>query len=121
LLGDVMPDHLAQLIRWKTQLAGRNQHGRSYFPPATEVENDASSQLVPAHTAKLTTIGIARITPVVILGAAGGSATLQPVLYHRKDNSSTDIHSYQVAFFNHVQRRRAIYTKPFQSPWVNVP
>jgi hypothetical protein len=108
--GDPLPKQVAGITTLLTAYRGRKYRGRMYFPFAPEDSNDANDQPDGFTTGFWDNIG-AFFTSAHVVTVGASTLTLDGVLYHRADGSTTTLTGYRTRGRWATQRRRGDFGK----------
>lgn len=109
--GDVLPRQVAGITTFRTAKAGRAFRGRIYYPFMPEPQNQAGGIPDPTFVELLDAVANEWDDVQTVVGI-GGTATLNPVIYHRSTGMTDDIIGRQTRFVWATQRRRGSYGRP---------
>jgi len=103
---DQMPTQVAGLLTLRTGLAGRAKRGRAYLPFFNEHQNTTVARPEATVAAYLDDFGLHWSTAITVVGAAG-SATIEPVIFHRSNLTADRITAWVSRNHWGTQRRRS--------------
>lgn len=107
LTGDPLPAFVSGVISLRTGTAGRKNRGRFYAFYANEDSNDAAGFLTTGYKTALQTLGDALMN-VDILGGAGNTATMTPVVLSKVGGTQLAINATIARIAWGTQRHRKI-------------
>jgi len=114
--GDTMPRQASGIITLTTALIGRANRGRIYVPFPSEEDNHAEGYPIQDYVDRL--LDIAEVlAEQQVIGSAGNTATLDPVILHRVAQTTTVIDSYVAKGKWATQRRRGSYGRANTLPF----
>lgn len=111
-----MGRQLCGLISWRTLFAGPAFRGRTYFPFPVTDEDAAGGKPTNGYIIGLTSFAGAVRGMVSILGALGGTASVQLVIYHRATKTTTPIVASHVDAAFATMKKRGSFGRPNVSP-----
>lgn len=106
--GNALPFSSGLLLTWRTALASKKGHGRSYFPGL-----DTASLNTDGYFYSAAAVAAAKLGAQAMTGSWGG--VLTPVLLHRKTLTTDNIISGDIPDNVVVQTRRADKRVPIRS------
>lgn len=116
--GDLLPEQVSGIGTYLTASAGRGFRGRSYVPfPGKNAVNSPADQPTAAYVAILDQIIQELATPFGVV-AGPRTATLVPVIFHRKTSTYTLVQGHLTRPYWATQRRRGDAGRPnLNPPW----
>lgn len=115
IAGDLLPRQTAAVIKLRTGAGGRSGRGRMFVPFPSEASNDADGTPLNGYRATVANLANALVaTQDVAVG--GRTASLEPVVFSRKANTSTLILDALVRTSWGTQRRRSEINRPDDDP-----
>lgn len=97
--GTILPGDVTAAVSWRTGLAGRKFRGRFYDFGMSQGDNNSNDSMTGGYIAILTAIG-----QYLINHAA--TAAIKLIIFHRSDNTYTDVTSLVVDQLIDSMRRR---------------
>jgi len=114
--GDMMSTQTSGIISSQTNFAGAKYRGRVYIPFPGEDDNDVLGVPENAYVTNIDDLGDELFTSTII-GTAPNETTLVPGIYHRADQTFTDITNFVARQKWATQRRRGSYGKTNPTPF----
>lgn len=88
VVGEMLPQQISGIISAQTELAGRNQRARVYIPFPSEVDNEDGAFPVDSYVTRLNNLKNAVYLQRVLTDAVSGfTAQVDPIVFHRNDNT----------------------------------
>ena len=88
--GDTMAKQVSGLVSHYDGLGGPRHRGRCFIPFPSETDNDPNGLPIAGYVTRLAALS-ADWNTVKVYGAAGNTISLQPVLFHKADQTTTNI------------------------------
>lgn len=110
---EMLPKQVSGIISHTTQFAGKRYRGRNYIPFPTEDSNDTAGIPTNAYLTTLTTWKNVYFVTLNVVGAAG-TATFEPVIYHRDLDTTDRINGTFARSVWATQRRRGDFGRTNQ-------
>lgn len=110
-----VPKQCAALITWYTELTGRAQRGRTYWPFAATAMQNTAGELAGGTVTNYIALGNALLT----FGSTGGGTDHNPIalgIFHRGAGSIDIISTFVQNHLFATQKRRGSYGRPNVSP-----
>jgi len=116
--GDMLPSQTSGIITLRTAAIGRRNRGRVYVPFPAEADSSPQGRPTVGYIGRLGNLA-AQLTLPLTIAAGGGTAIVEPVIYHRLDTppTSTFITAAVARPLWATQRRRGDYGRPNPPPW----
>lgn len=115
--GQLMPTQASGIISAYAGGAARNLRARAYIPfPGSSFLDLTSGEPTAAYKALLATIA-SKVYEGFVVAGAGGTATLQPIVYHRATGTGTVITDWIARQKWATQRRRGMYGRENSAPF----
>lgn len=115
--GDELPKQITGLLSHRTSLAGAGFRGRTYVPFPGETDSAADGLPGGGYVLRMVDLRQVLIAAHLVIGAGGGSVTLQLVVFRRATGVSTIVVASIVRTFWATQRRRGDFGRPNIPPF----
>jgi len=103
-----LPGQVSGIISWLTPLAGQKYRGRVYVPFPGADGNDTDNTPTAAYVNNLDNLGVVLIAPFGVT-VAFATVNLTPVIYHRADNTGSNVTAFRSNKLWSTQKRRGNY------------
>jgi hypothetical protein len=111
-----LPRQSAGLLSFQTGFAGPGKRGRMYLPFPSVSDNQLDGGPSPGYVTKGETLGADLMGPVPI-SVGGRTATLEPVLWSKKEATYFSITSFHMSPSWATIRRRGSFGRPNSNPF----
>lgn len=114
-----LPGQASGVVTLNTPFSGRANRGRAYIPfPCTNDADPLTGFCTAAYALRLSLAGVGLIFPRIVTASVGiGTATMEPVLYHRQLTTVTTLTAQRGNQKWGTQRRRGMYGRPNLLPF----
>lgn len=113
---NILPMQVSGLLTWRTALAGRHGHGRSYIPFPSTAAVDSNGLLQPGYLVELIALANVYVGGDTVVGGTGNSI-ITPIIWNRKLKVPTKVTGFQANGSGMAtQRRRGTYGRPNPLP-----